>query len=601
MITLKNINIKYEETLLEATKLKIKFHEITMITGESGCGKTTLLYKLGLISDLDKIEYEFKNIKINTLNTKDREDFRRNNISFVLQDSLVLDDITCKEYLKLIFYQYHIEDIENKIDEILNYVDLKDKKDTYVNSLSGGQRQRLCIAGALIKKPTLLLLDEPTAALDTRHTNEILQLLFKIKQDYPIAIVIVTHENIENYADCLYQIKEKKLVCLKENNTVSNANNDLNNYKKPSFNFYYYLIKIKQSFKRNMQNILSICFAIFLSISIVLTQYNFEKSKLIQNNLNSDYSKKILVENTNIQDNEQIYEMLHSLKGFETIYPYGLCYLDNTIQIEGKTINLDGTVVIQPYLFKQEIQNSIYNGSYIEQGIYISQNLYYQIRQFNNKIEINNNLSFEINGVVDQNCPPLFEHPFKNIIYVPYEMIKDYITDFNQYIIIVDKFDNIPERIIQIESISNQIKIIGDTKEVFLEIKTNKQLQNQMEKIMILLNIFVLLSFVVYHVLNIKQQKKDIILLQTLGLTKVQLVILYIYIAFFSYFISLLFSELVYAIGYSFFKSVLSINGYLEGALKILPAVLLITIPFLIVISILMIVKQDVAKLLRSQ
>ncbi|OGV29584.1 MAG: DL-methionine transporter ATP-binding subunit [Legionellales bacterium RIFCSPHIGHO2_12_FULL_35_11] len=175
--------------------LFIQEGEIFGIIGKSGAGKSTLLRCINLLEKPDNGEIIIDNANLHKLNTKDLRN-ARHKIGMIFQQFNLLNSKTVFDNIALpLRIQGISEDIiTNKVDELLDLVELTDKKNSYPNKLSGGQKQRVAIARALSCSPKILLCDEATSALDPETTDSILDLLKKINQVFGITIVLITHE-----------------------------------------------------------------------------------------------------------------------------------------------------------------------------------------------------------------------------------------------------------------------------------------------------------------------------------------------------------------------------------------------------------------------
>lgn len=213
MIEIKNLNKTYhlktgDVEAIKDVSLEINDGEVFGIIGYSGAGKSSLVRCINLLEIPDsgditvdgvKLTYtvpdEKKSIRMCTIKNKDLREARRN-IGMIFQHFNLLDRSTVFENIAypLKYTKKSKEEIEAKVDELLELVDLKDKKYVYPSQLSGGQKQRVAIARALANNPKVLLSDEATSALDPEATETILNLLKKLNKELGITIVVITHE-----------------------------------------------------------------------------------------------------------------------------------------------------------------------------------------------------------------------------------------------------------------------------------------------------------------------------------------------------------------------------------------------------------------------
>lgn len=201
MIELKNIRKAYktEYTSLEVLKgidLTVETGEFAAIMGSSGSGKSTLLNILGILDDYDIGEYHLAGTMIKDLSQTQAAYYRNQMIGFVFQSFNLLSFKTAWENVALPLY-YQKVDRKKRRDLALAYLEkvgLRDWAEHLPNQLSGGQQQRVAIARALISQPKIILADEPTGALDSKTSYEVMNI-FKAVNDQGITVILVTHEN----------------------------------------------------------------------------------------------------------------------------------------------------------------------------------------------------------------------------------------------------------------------------------------------------------------------------------------------------------------------------------------------------------------------
>lgn len=201
MIQLNNIHKSYQTgasslKVLKGIDLTIDEEELVSIMGASGSGKSTLLNILGILDNYDEGDYYLNNQLIRNLNETEAAIMRNKLIGFVFQSFNLISFKNAQENVALpLYYQGVNRKRRNEIAlEYLDKVGLKEWADHLPNQLSGGQKQRVAIARALISQPAVILADEPTGALDSKTSVEVMELLKDINAS-GITIVIVTHEN----------------------------------------------------------------------------------------------------------------------------------------------------------------------------------------------------------------------------------------------------------------------------------------------------------------------------------------------------------------------------------------------------------------------
>ncbi len=200
MITLNNINKTYytEATSLHVLKgvdLTIESGEYVSIMGASGSGKSTLLNILGILDSYDTGEYRINNVLIKDLSEKQAAHYRNEMIGFVFQSFNLINFKNALENVALPLYYRKISRKRRNIIamEYLDRMGLKDWAYHMPSEMSGGQKQRVAIARAIISEPKVILADEPTGALDSKTTEEVMQVLTELNAS-GITTIIVTHE-----------------------------------------------------------------------------------------------------------------------------------------------------------------------------------------------------------------------------------------------------------------------------------------------------------------------------------------------------------------------------------------------------------------------
>lgn len=216
MIELKNINKYYrndEESLhvLKDINLKADAGEMIAVMGPSGSGKSTLINLLGFIDTKFEGEYLFEDENLVTT-TDDRLSKTRNEmVGFVFQNFSLIENYTVYENveLPLLYNGYGFHQTKEKVMSALEKVGIADKAEKHPRQLSGGQQQRVAIARALINQPKFIIADEPTGALDTHTSNEIMELFKELNRRDHATIFLVTHDpEIVPYCTRLVKIRD---------------------------------------------------------------------------------------------------------------------------------------------------------------------------------------------------------------------------------------------------------------------------------------------------------------------------------------------------------------------------------------------------------
>ena len=202
MIRLRNIHKTYFGAqplhVLKGIDLDIGEGEFVSIMGASGSGKSTLLNILGILDNYDEGEYHLAGTLIKNLSETRAAEYRNHLIGFIFQSFNLIAFKTAVENVELpLFYQGVSRKKRHAMAlEYLERLGLRDWADHYPNELSGGQKQRVAIARALITQPKVILADEPTGALDSKTSVEVMQLLKDLNQTEKITEIIVTHDPV---------------------------------------------------------------------------------------------------------------------------------------------------------------------------------------------------------------------------------------------------------------------------------------------------------------------------------------------------------------------------------------------------------------------
>lgn len=195
--------------VLDDISLDIEKGEICSLLGPSGSGKSTLLNLIGGLERADSGDIVIKGRTISKLKDKQLGEYRRNDLGFIFQFYNLIPDLSVKENIE-IGSAIVTETLD--LGELLAALGLEDQCDKLPNQLSGGQQQRCAIGRALIKKPSLLICDEPTGALDYKTSKEILTLICDINKKFNTTIIIATHnEAISHIAHRTIRLRDGKI------------------------------------------------------------------------------------------------------------------------------------------------------------------------------------------------------------------------------------------------------------------------------------------------------------------------------------------------------------------------------------------------------
>lgn len=198
---------------LNDISLSIEEGEYVAITGASGSGKSTLLHTLGGLERPTKGTVLLENNPIYQLKDKELTILRRRRIGFVFQFFNLVKTINVYENIVLPMHLDGMQEDKEHVEDVILMLGLEEKKFCYIEELSGGQQQRVAIARALACKPAIILADEPTGNLDSKNSQEVLEILRVSQRKYKQTLIIVTHEQaIASKADRILQISDGKIV-----------------------------------------------------------------------------------------------------------------------------------------------------------------------------------------------------------------------------------------------------------------------------------------------------------------------------------------------------------------------------------------------------
>ena len=223
IIEIKNLTKVYDAktipvNALNGIDLTFRQGEFTSIVGPSGSGKTTMLNLLGGLDTPSGGEIRIDNTDITELKSRKLIDFRLRNIGFVFQSFNLIPVLTAKENVEFIMQLQGVnkEQRDRRTLELLESVGLGDKVNTRPNKLSGGQQQRVAVARALASKPKFILADEPTANLDSRSAENLLEIMEKLNREENITFIFSTH-------DARVVAKARRVITLEDGKIVGDV------------------------------------------------------------------------------------------------------------------------------------------------------------------------------------------------------------------------------------------------------------------------------------------------------------------------------------------------------------------------------------------
>lgn len=377
MIKLSHVNIVYDRVLLKKAYLELYANTVHLIRGLSGTGKSTLLYKIGLISKQNHYRYIVDGKDINQAKPMVRSEMRRKNIGYVMQDASLFEQYDVLGNLALYASFIGKSYTKKEYRHFLAMVNLKVPFNQSIDSLSGGERQRLAIACALCKNPDILVLDEPTSALDEKNERIVFEVAQNLAHQYGKCIVIASHSYLASeYADVIYMIENKRLKVVQD---VSKHEEMKLNHAKKKMKFRFYENYISYFMKKyrslNVMIMMAmICTLFFSMFAVGFVNCQIDKSTetiktVCDNQLFVTASKDaIYVDQLKepMTDNQQA--QLESYQTISKMYPY----------LNIKAICGGQETVIVPYYdennFEDEILSRIDTTN--AHGVYLSYDLY---------------------------------------------------------------------------------------------------------------------------------------------------------------------------------------------------------------------------------
>lgn len=216
MIECRNIFKSYGTLeVLHDLSLTVERGEVVSIVGASGAGKTTLLQIIGTLSRPDSGSVVIDGTDVSTMRDRELSGFRNSKIGFVFQFHNLLPEFTAFENVCIpgLIGGRDRSEVEHRAAELIDMMDLRDRRDHKPAEMSGGEQQRIAIARALINSPAVLLADEPSGNLDTRNRDEIHRLFLELRDRLGQTIMIVTHdEKLAGMADRRIVMSDGRII-----------------------------------------------------------------------------------------------------------------------------------------------------------------------------------------------------------------------------------------------------------------------------------------------------------------------------------------------------------------------------------------------------
>ncbi len=218
---------------LNGVNLEVHPGEFIVVLGPSGAGKTTLLNLIGGIDNPTEGEVIVGNKHLENLSKEDLNAYRRNKVGWIFQFFNIVDSLRAWENVGLALEFQGVKDkkeIKNRSYDILEKVGLKDKEMRFPSQLSGGEQQRVAIARALVKKPKIVVADEPTGNLDYVTGQKVAEIMQKLNKEEDITFIVVSHDiSITQFGDWIYHLKMGEIEKVKEQEKGQKTGNQIDN------------------------------------------------------------------------------------------------------------------------------------------------------------------------------------------------------------------------------------------------------------------------------------------------------------------------------------------------------------------------------------
>ena len=216
-VLIKGVNLKktyimgeVEINALDSVDFEIHKGELLVILGPSGSGKSTMLNIIGGMDSPTGGELYFEDTPVHEMNKRRLTMYRRKNIGFIFQFYNLLPNLTALENVDI---AREISESDLKSEDMLAKVGLSERKNHFPSQLSGGEQQRVAIARALAKDPDVFLCDEPTGALDSKSSKDVLRVLHNFCREFSKTVIIITHNNaIASMADRIMVLRDGRII-----------------------------------------------------------------------------------------------------------------------------------------------------------------------------------------------------------------------------------------------------------------------------------------------------------------------------------------------------------------------------------------------------
>ncbi len=219
MIRIRNLskvynNFEVETRALSKVNLDVKEGEFVAIMGPSGCGKTTLLNILGLLDKPSEGTYFLQDNDVSQINEKHSSIYRKNMMGFVFQNFNLIDELNVFENveLPLIYIGMKPKERKERVDKVLDKMQILYRKYNFPIQLSGGQQQRVAVARAIVSEPQIILADEPTGNLDSAHGEEVMRMLDDVNKSGATVIMVTHSQRDASYSNRVIRLFDGQII-----------------------------------------------------------------------------------------------------------------------------------------------------------------------------------------------------------------------------------------------------------------------------------------------------------------------------------------------------------------------------------------------------
>lgn len=384
MISLRNVRKDYslgnqKIEVLKDINLDLHPGDLSYLLGESGCGKSTLLNIIGGIDTFSEGKYIFDNRDVQTFKEKEWSYFRRKKIGFVFQNFNLISHLTAVENVEMsmILEGKSRKERRSRALELLSLVGMDDRSNHLPNQLSGGQKQRIAIARALANDPEIILADEPTGALDSENSIQVMEILKKIAEAGKIVLVVTHSQELVKYADRVIEMRDGQIINFNNESSLKNlcedkidtGKNKFHKGKRINWNTTIKLAfrNIKNKKWRNILTALGASIGIFgiVIIGALGNGINDKISASVDDSI-ANSSIDAAKGSGDLLSNKDL-TILKNLDNVKNIYPY------NAYQASIKTKTGKKTSVTAESLVPKK-HSSIYGKDYIKKGSYPNTN-----------------------------------------------------------------------------------------------------------------------------------------------------------------------------------------------------------------------------------